>query len=313
MYLKKEETTTYKGVAILAIVLCHFVGVYGQGITVFTPLGGMGVAIFLTLSAYGLNESWNSSCRVKSGDVQPYRFWWRKRVIAVWIPYIVVQLLAYWPFHSFQALQFILDLSFIKPLYINGWYLQYLFLWYAVFYVVRRINFFDNHKIVIFALVSGILFFTLREIKAEQSLSFLMGILLSEKKDLQEKLFKIRCGAGLLVSGLFFLGIKQFPAVRSGSKILLNAVQLGIKLPLGVGMIILTYHVMKKIKLKMITGIGMVSYELYLIHGYVLQAVPLNKTGAVIFITATASITVVFWWLMKRLEPIWYILFKVTE
>lgn len=37
---------------------CHLVGTFFcGGITYFTPLGGIGVAIFLLLSGYGLNES----------------------------------------------------------------------------------------------------------------------------------------------------------------------------------------------------------------------------------------------------------------
>lgn len=58
-FLDKDSTDMMKGMAILCVVLCHYMGTFGQGITVFTPLGGIGVAIFLILSAYGLNESWN--------------------------------------------------------------------------------------------------------------------------------------------------------------------------------------------------------------------------------------------------------------
>lgn len=57
-----------KGVAIICVVLCHYMGTFGQGITVFTPLGGIGVAIFLILSAYGLNESWNQGGGTAGGE-----------------------------------------------------------------------------------------------------------------------------------------------------------------------------------------------------------------------------------------------------
>ena len=58
--MDKNSTTIYKGIAILAIMMCHAAGYFGGGnITYFTPLGGIGVAIFFLLSAYGLNESWN--------------------------------------------------------------------------------------------------------------------------------------------------------------------------------------------------------------------------------------------------------------
>lgn len=58
--MNMKMTTVYKGLAILSVILCHAAGTFGQGrFVLFTPLGGIGVAIFLLLSAYGLNESWN--------------------------------------------------------------------------------------------------------------------------------------------------------------------------------------------------------------------------------------------------------------
>lgn len=56
-YFGRSNTKVMKGVAILAVMLCHLMGKFGGGTTLFTPLGGIGVSIFLMLSAYGLNES----------------------------------------------------------------------------------------------------------------------------------------------------------------------------------------------------------------------------------------------------------------
>ena len=59
-FLSRDNTMVYKGVAITSVILCHFMGTFGSGnVTLFTPLGGIGVAIFLILSGFGLNESWN--------------------------------------------------------------------------------------------------------------------------------------------------------------------------------------------------------------------------------------------------------------
>lgn len=56
-YFERTNTQIMKGIAILAVMLCHLMGKFGGGTTLFTPLGGIGVSIFLMLSAYGLNES----------------------------------------------------------------------------------------------------------------------------------------------------------------------------------------------------------------------------------------------------------------
>lgn len=56
--LQRETSRVLKGVAIAMVLICHFVGRYCHGIRLFTPLGGIGVAIFLLLSGYGLNLTW---------------------------------------------------------------------------------------------------------------------------------------------------------------------------------------------------------------------------------------------------------------
>ena len=306
--MDKNTTSKYKAIAILSVIICHAMGTFAQGrITWFTPLGGVGVAIFLLLSAYGLNESWN---KLETGGYT--RYWWRKRFITVWIPYIIVQLIAYWPFHEFRIDQFILDVTLIKPLYQNGWYLQHLFMWYMIFYIVRRIDALDKHRVLIFTIVSVITFFTLREIKAEQSLSFLAGILLSERKEFREKLFKPRWGIILMAFGIGCLAIKQLSFIRTAPQIIMNLVQLGIKLPAGLGLMVLAHSVLKKWKLTVLYWIGLISYELYLVHGYVLSAVPVSVAGAVLFVVITALISFAFWWTMKKLKPVWYRCFRVV-
>ena len=66
-YFGRPNTKVMKGVAILAVMLCHLMGKFGGGTTLFTPLGGIGVSIFLMLSAYGLNESFIGGGGINSG------------------------------------------------------------------------------------------------------------------------------------------------------------------------------------------------------------------------------------------------------
>ena len=185
-------------------------------------------------------------------------------------------------------------------------------MWYVIFYTVRSIGFLDKHRIAVFAAISVILFFTLREIKAEQSLSFFMGIILSEKKELQDTLFKAKYGVLLTVFGVGCLAIKQLPITRSAPQIVMNLIQLGIKLPIGIGLMIFCYVIVgKRNRLGNILGaVGIISYELYLIHGYVLAAVPVSIVGVMVFIIVTALLSVVFWWIMKKLR---YVLLKALH
>ncbi len=305
------KTTVYKGIAILLVVICHSVGNFGHGFRFFTPLGGVGVAIFLLLSAYGLNEAWIEKTNV--GETKIQHCWWRKRFIAVWVPYIIVQLSLYWPFHEFKMIEFIYDITLIKPLYHNGWYLQYLLMWYLIFYIVRSIGLSDKYRLIIFGVISVITFFILREIKAEQSLSFFMGVLLSDKKILQKKLFKLRLGLLFLLFGIMCLAVKQLPIIRSAPQLVMNLVQLGIKLPIGVGLIILAHEVMKKWKLQVLYAVGIISYELYLIHGYVLSAVPSSLQGVFLFVMITIIGSVTCWFIMKLMKPLLCKCFMITK
>lgn len=312
--MNKTYTNAFKGLAIIFVILCHAAGTFGEGkFTLFTPLGGIGVAIFLFLSAYGLNESWSAKA---SEGKKPYEHWWRKRFISVWIPYIVVQLIAYWPFNKFSVIPFILDLTMIKPLYHNGWYLQYLFLLYVLFYAVKRIRVIEKYHIFVFGAISLILFFTTREIMAEQSISFLFGILLSERKQVQKYLFRIRFGIIFTGFGVACLAVKQLPVVRAAPQIIINLVQLGIKFPIALGSMILFYTLFKKANwIAVVLGaVGAVSYELYLIHGYILSIpiMPINIYGVLIFVGITSAASVCYWWIIKKTKPLLFKVFRIT-
>lgn len=67
-FLEKYYTNELRGIAIL-LVIVHHVGLR-LGDNVFTPLGGIGVALFLIISGYGLNESFK-----KNGNKS---FWQKK-------------------------------------------------------------------------------------------------------------------------------------------------------------------------------------------------------------------------------------------
>lgn len=200
----------------------------------------------------------------------------------------------------------------IRPLYHHGWYLQYLFLWYVIFFTIRRTPLFDSHRILLFSIISVILFSSLQGIKAEQSLSFLLGVILSEKRRLQEKVFRLRYGLILFGFGVVCLAAKQVPVIRTTPRTIINLVQLGIKLPIGVGLMILvklSIGQMKHIQ-SLLWAVGTISYELYLIHGYVLQFVPVSFFGAVVFVILTSCISMLLWYVIKCFKPLLLKIFK---
>ena len=230
-----------------------------------------------------------------------YCFWWRKRIVAVFIPYFVIQCILYWPFHKFNIIDFVLDVTLISPRYHNGWYLNYLLVCYMVFYLVMRIPFLRKHKITVFTVFSVASFFLLREIKAEQGISFLTGIVLSEYKESEfiQKHSNWKTGIFLLAIGIVALAIKQIDIIRNSPQIIYNFIQLLIKLPCGLGLCFVLLSIGKKLNLKIFVVIGAISYELYLVHGYILQWVNVSLTGEIIFIVGSVVGAMVLYYTMR--------------
>lgn len=54
----RNFTDSLRGIAILLVITSHIAGAIGTNLC--TPLGGIGVALFLFLSGYGLNESYKA-------------------------------------------------------------------------------------------------------------------------------------------------------------------------------------------------------------------------------------------------------------
>lgn len=301
-FLGRYNSAWMKGIAINCIMLSHFMGKFGNGqTTLFTPLGGIGVSIFLVLSAYGLNESY------KTGG----GFWWRKRLISVFIPYFIIQSVFYWPFQEWSLLDFVKDIMLIQPKYHNGWYLNYILMWYVIFYSVSKISVFSKHKILIVSSIALISFFFLREIKAEQAMSFFTGIVLSEYKDNVKlrQCLSWKMGIVLIVWGVMFLAIKQIPLVRNMPQIVISFVQLMIKLPCGSGMCVICYLLRNKINYKFFSLVGAISYELYLIHGYVLQNVSVGLQGEIVFVVFSALGALILHFILKVIrKPVYKML-----
>lgn len=224
------------------------------------------------------------------------------------LPYAVLQMIAYWPLRGFQFSEFILDISCIRPLYSNGWYLSYILLWYIIFYVVMRIARLRKYKfqILCFASITSFIYFSFESaLCAEQSFSFLMGIWLSNHKVeimKQRKEPKLLYGIFLMILGIVFLAIKQLDAIRQSPQIIYCFIELMIKLPCALGLIIITYHLSPKINLRMFEWFGQISFSLYIIHGYVLAAVPANEKGAIVFILLSIPCAIAWWFLFSKVS-----------
>ena len=309
--LSKHDTNTIKGIAILMVILCHIAGNYTR---VFTPLGGIGVALFLFISAYGLEKSFQKKSVLNQN---PLKNFWYKRLITVFLPYIFFEIIR---ISFIQAkpsyYNLLLDFTLRKPLFQYGWYLNYLILWYIIFWIIHKL--FQNPRMTqfLFCIITVILciYFGLcnyNSLRFEQSFSFLLGILYANNEshiNLFKRKNKFICNIFIFLTILIFsLGIKQVPIIRNIGYPIMSILDLIIKSIslISIIQIILFFNNLKpsfylniwSVFKKFIEPFGSLSFELYLIHGCTISILSKSNNlllGLSIFLTTTILFTLIF-------------------
>ena len=271
-----------RGIAILLVILQHISGHLGTNI--FTPMGGTGVAIFLFLSGFGLNESFK-----KKG----FTDFWKNRVIKVFIPYIILITILTVIYNRGGVKNYLYDILGIKTSY---WYIAFLLKQYILFYICTK--FFCKVKLYIFILCSIIFLFTFPNIEAEQSFSFLTGVLISEYyQDIKRMVEKRYLVVSIIffIIGTIFLGIKQLHFIRLyEGHYIYSIIQLFIKLPYALLFISIVHYLNILISSKFLKFSGKISYELYLVHMIFLQYINSNIYTAFLVIIVSYIISYLF-------------------
>lgn len=280
-FMSMQYTTILKGVAILIIMLSHMANSWG--VRWFTPLGGIGVAMFLTVSGYGLAESY------KKTGLKDY---WVKKFINVYIPYVFIRgiiiIISLLMGAQYDLTDIIMGFVFIKKLHAYDWYMGYLFIWYFIFYIVNLVNTDNKKKFWLFIFAGIVMFFAFdKNLYAEQAISFLFGIYLSYYNKNSDKSFLK--GFMLFTTGIVALALKQLPVIRSlDISVVWNFIQLVNKFCISCGIIYSLYSIINIINLKLFYYIGIISFELYLIHGYTIKLLKYgNLQGSVAFIISS--------------------------
>ena len=162
-FLDKKVTNILRGIAILLVILAHVGTSFGN--RYFTPLGGIGVAIFLFLSGYGLSESY------KKNGLDGF---FKKRFLRVLLPYFLLIII----YHIVSRCSFTLHGDNILCIPRN-WYIDYICVWYVVFFLCM---FFAKEKAIwAMSIISVAMFFIYdKDLQAQQSFSFLTGCFVSK-------------------------------------------------------------------------------------------------------------------------------------
>lgn len=171
-----------------------------------------------------------------------------------------------------SMMDFLLDIICIKPQYGLGWYLNYLFIWYVIFSVYQLLRQRYGKKAIVALIAASVISFFISptELQAEQSLSFLTGILLSEYKE-SGILARLKAQSLMVIAAAFLIGAAAF--VLKQIRILefpywIYLLQLIYKYGWAVMLMMVLWRLLQRFPLRSVGFIGKYSYEIYLIHGY---------------------------------------------
>jgi peptidoglycan/LPS O-acetylase OafA/YrhL len=263
-----SHTGYLKGIAIVLVVISH-IGNY-SGHTWFTPLGGIGVAVFLFCSSFGLMRSYK-----KNGLAG----FWKKKFISIYIPFVFVETIAAIVYRV-SIKDFLLDILFIKIINPNGWYMQYLLTCYTIFYFGMK--YIDNEKarMALWNICAVTSFFMCKNLQGEQCLSFILGIYFEAnyvkiKSAKSQKV--IYYAISTMTISTIVLGIKQIPAIRAQPSLVITFMNMLIKSGFMLGIVALTSQSI--IAPNIFWFFGKISYAWYLIHGYFMWIISNNITG----------------------------------
>ena len=257
--LSFDITTVMRGIAILMVVIHHLSLWFGTNI--LTSWGGGGVAIFMILSGYGLTMSYQ-----KSGVK---RFWW-KRFVGIFIPWLVVILMTMQPWTLYNQEWFWKYLFFIDY---GPWYMQYLFVWYILFFVAHCSQWTYRIRWYIIGISALLMFLYWGPLQQEQSLCFPLGMWIGEHYEYVKKVDKrtyLKLSVAAIIVAVFALGAKQIPYIRSDiSSWTFITLQVILKTSMAIAVMFAVPFIKRITASRFLLFTGVISYEMYLTHGFI--------------------------------------------
>lgn len=294
--LSTVHTRYLKGIAILFVLISH-IGNY-SGKTWFTPLGGIGVSIFLFCSGFGLMSSYQ-----KNG----LSYFWIKKIHTIYIPFIIIETIAAC-FSRSNILDYVLDILLLKTLNPYEWYMQYIVICYLIFFCVCR---FCSNKTVRYCIWVGfsvVSFIFCGNLQGEQCLAFLIGIYVAEHINNFKQCNKRKereLGLTLIVVSILLLLLKQTDFLRQQSHYIVTLLNLIMKSNAMLGIVFVTNSF--RIANKVFSFFGDISYFLYLIHAHLMEIIAQNLTGkymmnTLILVILSIGLSWIFVCFMKKIK-----------
>lgn len=253
--LSRDNTLWMQGVSAIIIMAMHFVMQLDNYPRALNILGSIGVAVFLFVSGFGINESYKAS---------GLKGFWRKRLLRVILPCWMV-LLFKLPFtEGFDLKYHLLNFFFIDS---ELWFVDFIIRWYIVYWMARKLLPAHTGKVLA---AFGVACVFMEQLMSEQAFSFFAGYITSEHYSKIRQWSKARVAktaAAAFAYGTLFTVLKEFQFIRQYIGTLpFNIILLNIKLPLATAIIAAPYVMPWVRKIRFISWIGKISYEVYIVH-----------------------------------------------
>lgn len=267
--ITKALTIELKGIAILMVIIGHVSQIFGASFLNY--MGAFGVGIFLFISGYGLTLSF------KSKGLDNF---FKKRIVTVWIPYAIVTsvliLLAYFQGVTFDIktnLLLILGFDYNRSIDPTMWYISFILLWYILFYIIFKCIKNTRIKALSFILC-GVVFYKMHfpSILTDLSwqwkihaFSFPLGVIVALyiKSGIKRQYLIISCVCTTFAMFHFYTHI-----LESAGYYMLTNITTAVTLIIAVVVLRSCFNPLHFTKF-----IGIYSYELYLVEGYMISVV----------------------------------------
>ena len=277
--ISKDLATTLKGFSAIMIIISHIIDkkypFYLQGL----KYGAIWVSFFFFLSGYGLIISYKNKKDYLNGFIS-------NKIVKLYIPFVIAELfyiIANIVIFSkqYSVIDVLLGIIGIKLINTSLWFMQNLFIFYFLFYIIYKSNI--NKKTII--MVSIVAIYIVIAIAFDKTIGintwwylstpcFILGLLIGENKEsltshLKDKRITLLMASFLLLSIILFYYLTK--ASYHGSNSIISNNNYYIIL---LEMIISPFFVISvvflsirfSIKCNIMYRIGIISMELYFYH-----------------------------------------------
>ena len=183
-------------------------------------------------------------------------------------------------------------------------FLDFILFWYLVFYLIISIPGMYAKRYWILSVTSIMVFIACTMagsgLRAEQALSFLIGIWISDNyESAREVLTNKGILFTLVITGGVLLMTKQIPIIRiQGDTVLWQGIQLGMKVSFAMALIGFIYCFRRIFNSGFIALVSKISYELYLVHFRLLRLPQKGVMGMCSFL----GLSIIGAWVVNKIS-----------